>query len=129
MSVKMKKSRSYGGEERRKSKRILVQESFSLYVVIPKKMGMARIYMRDISRTGLCFHTEMEEEFSLGQILDIRLYTNPVFYLPLKAKVLRVAAGEIGLEYSEPNSQSVFAIVKLLEFFEAAADAGEQLQP
>ncbi len=128
MSARTKKSISYGGDERRKAKRILVEESFSLYIVIPKKMGMARIYMRDISKTGLCLRTEVDMDFSVGQVLDIRLYTNPIFYLPLKAKVLRVHNGELGLEYIDADSKSVGAITKLLEFFEVAADAGEQTQ-
>jgi len=120
MSEKNKKS-GYRGDERRKSKRTEVQEYFSLSIVIPNKLGMVRIYMRDLSKSGLCFRTEMDAEFSLGQIIDLRLYINPSFYLPLKSKVMRVHAGEVGLEFVEMNAPATLAVTKLLEFFEAAS--------
>ncbi len=111
------------GSERRRSKRLMVQESFSLFLVVPKVLGMVKIYLRDVSKLGLCFRTELEGDFKRDTVLDLRVYLSPMFYLPVKARVVRVLGGEVAVEFLD--SKSTKAIGHLVEFFEAAADAGE----
>lgn len=120
MSGKNKKQ----GEERRRARRTIVQESFHLFLVIPPVHGMVRIYMRDISRLGLCFRTDVEGNFHEGQSFQARLYINPAFFLPLECRVVRVLGGEIAVEFTEPDSPAAHAVAKLQEFFEAAEAAG-----
>lgn len=112
-------------EERRKARRILVQESFSMFVVLPEIHGMARIYMRDVSKFGLCFRSEVDANVQAGQSIMIHLYVNPLFYLPFKARAIRVSGGEIAVEFSDPESRPVKALGHLLDFFESAAEAGQ----
>lgn len=108
------------GEEKRKARRTLVQESFQLFLVIPKVHGMVRVYLRDISQLGLCFHSEVDGAFKEGQKLAVRVYINPSFYLPLDCRVVRVKPAEIALEYEDPKSTSAQALARLQEFLEAA---------
>ncbi|HEY8279544.1 MAG TPA: hypothetical protein VIH99_07975, partial [Bdellovibrionota bacterium] len=61
------KAKKESGEERRRARRTIIQESFNLFLVIPESLGMARIYMRDISRLGLSFRTEMDIGVKQGQ--------------------------------------------------------------
>jgi hypothetical protein len=109
-------------EERRRARRTLVRESFNLFLVIPEVHGMVRIYMRDISRVGLCFRTEMEGDFRSGQKFKARMYLNPAFYLPLECKVIRVSGGEVAVEFPEAGAGQ--AIARLQEFFDTAEEHG-----
>lgn len=125
MSAGKGKKETGRADERRRAKRVIVQDSFSLFLVIPKVHGMSRVYMRDLSRLGVCFHTEMESEFQESQRIHVRLYTNPAFYLPLECRVVRVLHGEVALEFLDPDSKPVQAVTKLLDFLDVAAEAGE----
>lgn len=111
-------------EERRRAKRTIIQESFQLFLVIPKVQGMVRIYLRDISKVGLCFRTEMESDFEKGKKLEARIYLNPAFYLPVKCEVIRVGNGEVALDFENPEEGSPIAIAKLQDFFEEAEKHG-----
>lgn len=119
-SVQKKESK---GEERRRAKRILVSEAFSFFIVIPNKLGMARIYMKDISVSGISFWTELMDPFTKDAEFQIRLYTGPTLYLPLTVRVVRAQSGEVAVEYTKKESKSVIALTKFLEFLESATDA------
>lgn len=121
MSAKAKKE---SGEERRRARRTVIQESFNLFLVIPEVLGMARIYMRDISKLGLSFRTEMEVALKQGQELHARVYLNPAFFLPVDCKVVRVRGSEFGVEFTKPDHPAVQALAQLQDFFDAAEKAG-----
>lgn len=116
-------SRSKQGDERRRAKRMAVRESFSFFLVIPKKMGMSRIYMRDISISGISFWSDMAAEFAVGAELSIRLYTSPALYLPIEVKVVRSSPNEIAINFIDQESDSVRALAKFLEFLDLAEAA------
>jgi len=118
-----KKSPAAGGVERRKYRRTIIQESFSLFIVIPKSQGMSRIYLRDLSKAGLCFKAEESNSFFAGDEFELRFYTSPAFFLTLNAKVIRAAKDEVALEFLDPNCKAAQAIGKLQEFIELAIDA------
>ncbi len=109
-------------DERRKARRTIVQESFNLFLVLPELHGMVRIYLRDISKIGLCFRAEIEPTFQMGQRFKARVYLSPAFYLPLECKVVRVTSGEVAVEF--PEDGAGLALGKLQEFFEAAEEHG-----
>lgn len=119
-----KQKKGSSGEERRRARRTVVQESFQLFLVIPEAIGMARIYMKDISRLGLSFRADMDFGLKNGQAVSARVYLNPAFYLPLKAKVVRLTATEVGMEFSQPDDPAIKAISLLQDFFEAAEKSG-----
>ncbi len=96
-----------------------------MFVVIPNVHGMARIYMRDISKLGLCFRSEVETELKPDQNITINLYVNPLFFLPFQARVVRIIGGEVAVEFTDPGAKPVKALSLLLDFFEAAAEAGQ----
>lgn len=96
-----------------------------MFVVLPEIHGMARIYMRDVSKLGLCFRSEVDTELKLEQSVNLHLYVNPLFFLPFRARVVRVSGGEIAVEFSDPVSKPVKALGYLLDFFDAAAEAGQ----
>jgi hypothetical protein len=116
--------RKDSGEERRRARRTIIQESFNLFLVIPEALGMARIYMRDISKLGLSFRTEMELGLKQGQEIRARVYLNPAFFLPVDGKVVRVNGSDFGVEFTKPDSAAVQALAVLQDFFEAAEKAG-----
>lgn len=123
MAGKEKKS-ELSGDERRQARRMAVQESFNLFLVLPSLHGMVRIYMRDISRLGLSFRSEMDSNLTKGQKVSARLYTNPAFYLPLECEVVRVGKGEVAVQFSEPTSPAALAVSKLQDFLDSAEKAG-----
>ncbi len=120
--AKQKKESSV--EERRRARRTVIQESFHLFLVIPEALGMARIYLRDISKLGLSFRTEIETGLKQGQVTQARIYLNPAFYLPIDCKVVRLGSAEIGMEFTKPNDPSAQAIGLLQDFFDSAEKAG-----
>lgn len=111
------------GIERRKYRRTMIQESFSFFVVIPKSQGMARIYLRDLSRSGLCFKVELESDFKIGQEFELRFYTSPAFFLALDCRVVRVASDEVAVEFKDPRCKAAEAVGKLQEFVDLASEA------
>lgn len=120
----MAKQKKESGEERRRARRTVIQESFNLFLVIPEALGMVRIYMRDISKLGLSFRTEMETGLKQGQELKARIYINPAFFLPVECKVVRLGSAEIGVEFTKADHPSAQAIGLLQDFFDAAEKAG-----
>jgi hypothetical protein len=118
------KPKKESGEERRRARRTIIQESFNLFLVIPESLGMARIYMRDISKLGLSFRTEMDLGLKQNQELKARVYINPAFFLPVECKVVRLGNSEIGVEFTNPDHPSAHAISLLQDFFDAAEKAG-----
>jgi hypothetical protein len=120
----MAKQRKESGEERRRARRTVIQESFNLFLVIPEALGMVRIYMRDLSKLGLSFRTEMETGLKQGQELKARIYINPAFFLPVECKVVRLGNAEIGVEFTKADHPSAQAIGLLQDFFDAAEKAG-----
>lgn len=121
MAAKQKKE---SGEERRRARRTVIQESFNLFLVIPEALGMVRIYMRDISKLGLSFRTEVDPGLKQGQELKARIYINPAFFLPVDCKVVRLGSAEVGMEFTKPDHASAQAIAILQDFFDAAEKAG-----
>lgn len=113
------------GEERRKAKRTAIQESFSFFLVIPNRLGMSKIYLRDVSATGLAFFSESLEGFSAGMEFEVRLYTGPAFFLPVKVSVVRVNPSDVAVSFLEPASAPVRAIAKFLEFIDLATEAAK----
>ncbi len=89
---------------------------------------MVRIYLRDISKVGVCFRTEMEADFQKGQKLEARIYLNPAFYLPVQCEVIRVSDGEVALNFLDPEAGAPLAIAKLQDFFEEAEKHGVLLE-
>ena len=111
-------------KERRRSKRLQVEKSFSFFSVIPSVLGMSRIYMKNVSKQGLCLIAELPDSFHKGQQLDMRVYTGPLLYFPIHAKVVRVDGSDVGVEFSKPESEEAQALAKFLEFLELAIKVG-----
>jgi hypothetical protein len=120
----LKQNKKESGEERRRARRTIIQESFNLFLVIPESLGMARVYMRDISKLGLSFRFELPLPLKMGQELSTRVYLNPAFYLPIDCRVVRISGSEFGLEFLKPAHEAVQALGLLQDFFEAAEKAG-----
>jgi hypothetical protein len=110
-------------EEKRKSKRTPVRDSFQLFLVIPEATGFVRLYLRDLSAGGLCFRTEMPMELEMGQEVEARIYLNPSFYFSLPSSTVRVQKGEYALAFNDPKSLAAQAIQHLQEFLNAAEKA------
>jgi PilZ domain len=122
------KAKKGGGEERRRAKRTVVRESFNLFLVIPSVLGMARFYLRDLSRTGLCFQSELEHGLAQGHQLSARLYLSPAFYLPLECQVVRVSEAGVAVDFLDSDSLPSQAVARLQDFFEAAEKAGVMVE-
>ncbi len=109
--------------ERRRAKRIAVEDSFAFFIVIPNHLGMSRVYIRDISTSGLSFTLDTDHDFSKGQEFQARLYTSPAVYLPIEMHVVRVADEEVAVSFMQTTSKPVQALSKFLEFMDLASEA------
>jgi hypothetical protein len=118
---------SPSGSERRKAKRRPILDTFSVFVVVPKK-GIHRLEVSDISETGMAFDLDVEgEETSYfptheGDTIDLRFYLNNSLYIPLSIQVIRVEdhrnKRRIGAQFQEkssPNYQAFLSFIRLLD--------------
>src|SRR5689334_236108 len=110
----MSQGRASANAERRKSKRRPVLETFSVFIVIPKK-GIHRLQVQDISENGIGFNLDEEGEVSTefpigaGDSIDLRFYINSSLFIPLSIQVIRVDSTHqgrrIGAEFQERKSR------------------------
>lgn len=120
-------SESKPDTERRGSQRRPVLDSFSLFVVVPKKGG-SRLKIHDLSERGLGCDIDVEGEdpdffpIKKGEQLHIRLYLNQTLHVPVDVTVVRVIDGSgvrrVGLEYSDSagsGAKACAAFVRMLD--------------
>lgn len=120
------------GKERRRTKRRPVLNSFSLFVVIPKK-GVHRLQLHDVSDLGVGFDIDLEGEgpdtFSIteGETVDIRFYLNQTLYIPLVVEVRRVerhgSVRRVGAEFVEKDSRAYQAFQSFVQTIDGIVDA------
>jgi c-di-GMP-binding flagellar brake protein YcgR len=120
--------------ERRKTKRTDILDTFSLFVSIPQK-GPHRLKVHDISEGGMGFDFDIEDEIGThdvpvesGASLSVYLYLNQSLHIPLAVKVRRVTEGggvrRVGAEFAEPKSKGYAALLAFLKMLDAVGEAG-----
>jgi hypothetical protein len=128
----MSKSGSQSGAERRKSKRLDILDTFSLFVVVPAK-GPMRLKVHDISDAGIGFDLDIAEEqgsvgfeAKVGNNFDIHLYLNQSLYLPLHVTVRRIVDAEgirrIGAEFQGKATKGQVALLAFLDMLDALGE-------
>lgn len=128
----MTKTNKQEGADRRRSARMAILDTFSLFAVVPSK-GPHRLRLNDISDVGVGFDLDIEEESGLetfqvkpGDRLEIQLYVNQSLYLPLTVEIRRVTQrGEIrglGAEFLSRGSQGYLALIAFLDMLDALGE-------
>jgi hypothetical protein len=115
------------GIDRRGSRRRPILESFSFFVVVPKK-GFHRLRVVDVSDTGVGFDYdiigEMKDAFpvKIGEHFDLQFYLNQTLFIPLKVKVMRIDDSKVirrvGAEFVQsgtPEHQGMIAILDMID--------------
>ena len=119
--------------ERRRVHRRPVLDSFSMFVVVPKK-GPYRLRVHDISNLGIGFDIDVDGEpevlaIAKGEEIDVHFYLNQSLYLPLKVTVARIEkAGlirRIGAEVAENDSPGHKALQAFVQMLDAVILAGK----
>ncbi len=118
-------------DERRKTTRRKILESFSVFVSIPKKGGY-RLPVHDMSEGGISFDLDTDGEdldhfpAQSGEKLEVHVYINQSVFVPLQVKMIRVSqpgssrgqVREIGAEIlTEPSKgyPAYCAFLKLVD--------------
>jgi hypothetical protein len=122
------------GSERRRSKRRPILDTFSLFVVVPRK-GVHRLRIHDVSNQGLGFDLDIDgeslEEFQIKpkEKLEVHLYLNQSLYLSLNVQVARLqdAQGirQVGAEFTEQASPGYKAFAAFLQMLDLVSDAAQ----
>ena len=115
------------GIDRRGSRRRPILESFSFFVVVPKK-GFHRLRVVDLSDTGVGFDYdiigEMKEAFPVaaGEIFELQFYLNQTLFFPMNVKVARIDDSKvlrrIGAEFiatGTPEHQGLLAVLDMID--------------
>jgi len=120
--------------ERRRSKRHPILQSFSFFVVVPKK-GVFRLPVHDLSGVGLGFDYDMEgeepDEFPLekGEILEVQFYLNQSLFIPLQVKVVRILkegnVRRVGAEIQDRDKKTSKALEALTDVIDQIADIAQ----
>ncbi|MEK6705593.1 MAG: PilZ domain-containing protein [Bdellovibrionota bacterium] len=125
--------------ERRLAKRRPILETFSIFVVVPKK-GVHRLKLGDLSEIGIGFDLDIEGEpqagfpMASGGEIGLRLYLNQSLYLPLVVKVVRVEKREgfrrVGATFSDAGGKVHNALVSFLHMLDDVIDVAKiETQP
>jgi hypothetical protein len=83
------------GIERRKARRRPILDTFSLFVVLPKKGGH-RLKVNDLSDSGISFDFDTEAEeasgspLKSGETLETHFYLNQSLFIPLSVRIVRL---------------------------------------
>ncbi len=124
------------GAERRKSPRRPIVETFSLFVVVPRK-GDFRLKLHDASDHGIGFDVDMEgeeigeENFPLqpGESLDVQFYLNPSLFLPLQVKITRIEKREgvrrVGGEIQNIKSKEYKAFLAFINMLDSLLETAQ----
>jgi len=122
------------GSERRKVRRRPVLETFSVFVVVPKK-GIHRLRLFDMSEDNLGFELDLEDEprgdfeITVGMELDVRFYMNQSLYLPLTVEVNRVGETgtirRVGAEFQDKSSKAYHAFAMFLKILDGIVDVAQ----
>jgi hypothetical protein len=125
------------GQERRRTQRRPVLDTFSMFVVVPKK-GMHRLRVHDISDLGLGFDLDTEgesfEDFKVSpkEKLEVHFYLNQSLYLPLMVEIARLETKNdvrrVGAELVDKSSrgyQAFLSFVKMLDTITGVAKIEE----
>lgn len=125
---------SPSGQERRRSKRRPILDSFSLFCVVPKK-GVHRLTVHDLSDLGIGFDLDIEGEnfdefpIKLKEKLEIQLYLNQSLYLNLEGNVARLEDDKgirrVGAELTDRSSQAYKAYVAFIQMLDLVADVAK----
>ena len=122
------------GIERRHARRRPVLNTFSLFVVIPKK-GPHRLQIHDVSDLGMGFDIDTEGEAArdfptaVGETVDLRFYFNQSLYLPLTVQLMRVeekgAVRRVGVEFKDRggNDKGYKAFLSFLQMLDDIVEA------
>lgn len=115
------------GIDRRGSRRRPILESFSFFVVVPKK-GFHRLRVVDLSDTGVGFDYdivgEMKEAFpvKVGETFELQFYLNQTLFLPMNVKVARIDDSKVlrrvGAEFTAtgtPEHQGLLAVLDMID--------------
>ncbi len=115
------------GSDRRGSRRRPILESFSFFVVVPKK-GFHRLRVVDLSDTGVGFDYdivgEMKEAFPVraGESFELQFYLNQTLYFPIHVKVARIDDSKVlrrvGAEFvstGTPEHQGLLAVLDMID--------------
>ena len=129
-----KKAAKADGAERRRSRRQPILDSFSLFVVVPRK-GIHRLPIHDLSAEGIGFDLDTEGEspsdfpVKQGETLEIRLYLNQSLFLTMEAKVMRSQEKNlirrIGAEFTNRSGKNFKAFQSFLKMLEDIHDAAQ----
>ncbi|MDR3606292.1 MAG: PilZ domain-containing protein [Oligoflexia bacterium] len=125
------------GIERRRSKRLEILSTFSLFAVVPQK-GPHRLGVYDLSQDGLGFDLDIEEEaqaglrsfeVKAGSPLEVHLYLNQSLYIPLFVTVRRIedqpnGVRRVGAEFSERQSGGYRALLAFATMLDAVSGSG-----
>lgn len=123
----MAKQEASGGVDRRGSRRRPILESFSFFVVVPKK-GFHRLRVVDLSDTGIGFDYdiigEMKDAFPVkaGEEFELQFYLNQTLFFPMQVKVARIDDSKVirrvGAEFSvvgTPEHQALVAVLDMID--------------
>lgn len=122
---------STGGRERRGARRRPIMESFSFFVVVPKK-GFHKLRVVDISDSGVGFDYDIVGEspdafpVKQGEEFDLQFYLNQSLYIPMKVKVMRVDDSKvirrIGAEFTNMNSPEHQGLISLITMIDQLSE-------
>lgn len=119
---------------RRELQRSTVMETFSLFLIVPKK-GVQRLVVEDLSPKGIGFYLDLDEEptdwfdVQVGDKLEILFFLNQSLFIPLTVQIaqLRKKGGSrrIGAEILPSLSKGAAAYKSFCEMLSHL----ENLQP
>ena len=124
-----KKSLPPTGVERRQTRRRSILETFSVFLVIPRK-GIHKLRIQDVSEDGLGFDLDVEGEsfadfpVQVHDVIALRFYLNQSLYIPLSVEIVRIeeqtTLRHVGSKFNDkttPDYKTFLSLLELLDRF------------
>lgn len=125
---------SQSAQERRRSKRRPILDTFSLFCVVPKK-GVHRLQVHDLSDLGIGFDLDIEgenfDEFPVKKTenLELHLYLNQSLYLGLPVQVVRLEDANgirrVGAEFTDRTGAVYKAYAAFLQMLDLLSETAK----
>lgn len=98
--------------ERRKHVRKEVLDTFQVFISIPK-LGPQKIYLKDLSKGGISFSSELKSELDEKQKYNIFFHINPSLKLPLQVEIKNIsksrsASVRVGCQFFKTTSSGAY---------------------
>jgi anti-anti-sigma regulatory factor len=119
--IKSRSSSPKAVNSRRKFQRVPIQDLFTLFIIFPI-ISESKVKILDISESGLRFHSNLANNFQIGDPIRAHLHINKRLYLLIELKIVRIESENTSGEFIRQTEKGIEALYSLINFLRTSND-------